>query len=103
MTGGLKDFLVRLAADPGYLARFSQDPVSVLDEAGLTDEERAAVLARDSGRLRSALGASAADHLTQMLATAKKKGPAKKRPPKKRPGAKKKPASKKKSTRTKKR
>lgn len=87
MTGGLRDFLVRLAADPDCLVRFSTDPVGVLDEAGLTPEESAAVLSRDSERLRRALGAGAADHLTQMLNTKKKGG-------KKRPGGKK-PAKKK--------
>ncbi len=102
MTGGLRDFLVHLATDPDCLSRFAQDPASVFDAAGLTDEERAAVLSRDSARLRSALGASAADHLTQMLESVKKKG-GKKRPAKKRPGTKKRPARKTPGRRAKKR
>jgi hypothetical protein len=97
MTGGLRDFLVRLAADPDYLSQFSADAARVLDEAGLTPDERAAVLSRDSERLRSALGAGAADHLTQMLNAIKKRG--KRKPPtKKRPAVKKRPTPKKKGT-----
>jgi hypothetical protein len=94
MSRSLRDFLVDLAADPECLSRFAADPGSALDRAGLTAEEKAAVLSRDSDRLRGALGASAADHLTHVLSR-KKKG-AKKRPAlKKRPGAKKRPAAKK--------
>ena len=88
MSRSLRDFLVDLAADPDSLSRFIADPGGALDRAGLTAEEKAAVMSRDSDRLRSALGASAADHLTHVL-TRKKKG-AKKRPvPKKRPAPKK--------------
>ena len=101
MTGGLRDFLVRLATDPECLAQFTADPTAALETAGLSPEERAVVLSRDSDRIREALGGSAADHLTQDLDTAKKRL-GRKRPPKKRPGAKKRP-SKKASARAKKR
>jgi hypothetical protein len=101
MSGGLRDFLVRLATDPDCLSQFMTDPAGALDRAGLPAEDRAAVLSRDSDRLRSALGASAADHLTQMLNSSKKG--LKKAPPKKRPGAKKRPTPKKRRTAGKKR
>jgi hypothetical protein len=93
MSGCLDDFLVRLATDPDFLSRFTADASAVLEGAGLTAEERAAVLARDPDALRRALGASAADHLTQTL-HAKKRKRGKKPPAKKRPGAKKRPSKK---------
>lgn len=96
MSGGLRDFLVRLATDPDSLARFSSDPAGAADQAGLTPDEKEAVLSRDSDRLRSVLGASAADHLTQMLNATRKKGLKRaKKVQKKRPGAKKRPSPKK--------
>ena len=95
MSQSLRDFLVDLAADPECLSQFVADPGGALDRAGLTAEEKAAVLSRDSDQLRSALGASLADHLTHVL-TRKKKGA------KKRKGVKK-PPPKKRRTGTKKR
>lgn len=95
MSGGLRDFLVRLATDPDSLARFSSDPAGAADQAGLTADEKAAVLSRDSDRLRSVLGASAADHLTQMLNTKKTGLKRARKAGKKRPGAKKRPSPKK--------
>lgn len=103
MSGSLKDFLVNLASSTTLMSEFAADPAGVLDRAGLSPEEKAAVLARDSDRLRAALGASAADHLTQVSFTKERK-PVRKRPAyKKKPGAKKRPAPKKRRTGTKKR
>ncbi len=102
MSGNLRDFLVELASSSDLMAQFAADPAGVLDRAGLPADERAAVLARDSDRLRRALGASAADHLTQ-VSIVKRRKPGKKRPARKKPGAKKRPPSKKGRTGTKKR
>ena len=99
MSERLRDFLVDLASRPEMTSRFAADPAGVLAQAGLTADESAAVLARDSDRLRAALGASVADHLTHVLA--RRKG-GKKRPGLKKP-ARKKPARKKGGRRTKKR
>jgi hypothetical protein len=91
MNGNLKDFLVNLASDPDLLARFAADPAGEVSRAGLSEEETAAVLSRDSRELRRALGASMADHMTQIFVAkasrkrakrAKKAAPAKKRPAK---------------------
>jgi hypothetical protein len=71
MSERLRDFLVDLASRPELMSRFSADPAAVLAQAGLTSDESAAVLARDSDRLRAALGASVADHLTHVLARRK--------------------------------
>ncbi|OLC43586.1 MAG: hypothetical protein AUH43_20350 [Acidobacteria bacterium 13_1_40CM_65_14] len=58
MSESLSSFLVDLASDPNQMARFLADPARVIDAASLSAEERAALLARDSVRLRGALGAS---------------------------------------------
>ncbi len=73
MNENLTNFLVGLVSDPDRLARFNADPAAALDGAHLTKDESAAVLSRDSGRIRRALGLSAADHMTQMLHTMKPK------------------------------
>ena len=100
MSGNLRDFLVELASSSELMAQFAADPAGVLDRTGLTADEKAAVLGRDSDRLRRALGASATDHLTQ-VGIVKRRG--KKRPGRKKPGAKKRPVPGKKRGGTKKR
>ena len=100
MSGNLRDFLVELASSSELMAQFAADPAGVLDRTGLTADEKAAVLGRDSDRLRRALGASATDHLTQ-VGIVKRRG--KKRPGRKKPGAKKRPVPSKKRGGTKKR
>lgn len=67
MSEKLSDFLIALATDPERMSRYRDDPGRELDLAGLTDEERAAVLARDSGLLRLALRAGPADTMTHIL------------------------------------
>lgn len=79
MSGNLRDFLVNLASSADLMTEFAADPAGVLDRAGLSAADKAAVLARDSEQLRRALGASAADHMTQ-VSTIKKKGAKKRRP-----------------------
>ncbi len=105
MSGRLKDFLVQLVSSPELMARFAADPGGVLDGAGLAADEKDALLVRDSGRLRRALGASAADHLTQVggafrrprteTPSGLKPGAKKRRPSKKRPTTKKRSGTKK--------
>ena len=93
MSGRLRDFLVELASSSDLMTQFAADPAGVADRAGLTADEKEALLARDSDRLRRALGASAADHMTQISDMARPRGV---RPPGRKPGAKKKrPAAKK--------
>jgi hypothetical protein len=85
MSEILRDFLIDVAVDPDRAIRFAADPAAELDRLNLTSEERAALLARDSARLREALGAArkgVANVISQ-----KKKGTRK--------GARKKPAVKK--------
>lgn len=84
MSGSLRDFLVELASNSELMTQFTADPAGVVNRAGLTADAKDAILSRDSDRLRLALGASAADHLTQVSSVKKRKG-AKKRPPVKPP------------------
>src|SRR4026209_2014822 len=57
MSERLKTFLVGLASDPERMGRFLVNPAGELDGAGLSVDEKTAVLARDSAALRHALGA----------------------------------------------
>ena len=81
MSENLKKFLVELASNPDRMSRFVADPGGELDGAGLSTDEKAVLLARDSARLRRALGASPVDHLTRItLAKIAGKHTGKKRP-----------------------
>ena len=63
MSEHLKKFLVDLAADPERMSRFEANPAGELDGTALSEDEKSALLSRDSGRLRDALGVTA-DHMT---------------------------------------
>lgn len=57
MSDKLSGFLVDLVSDPERMSRFLAEPHDVLAEADLTDDQKAAVLSRDSRHLAAALGA----------------------------------------------
>ena len=99
MRENLGNFLVDIASDPDRLALFALNPSSLLDDADLTDKEKAAVLTRDSRQVAAALGESgyALGDVSHGIVpakkapakrTPKKKAP-KKAPPKRKPGGKK--------------
>jgi len=56
VSDNLNNFLVDLASDPARMAAFLSDPSGVLNQSPLSEGERAAVLTRDGGPIRSALG-----------------------------------------------
>ena len=56
MSDNLNNFLVDLASDPARMDAFLLDPSAVLNQSALSEGERAAVLTRDGGPIRSALG-----------------------------------------------
>ena len=66
MAENLKKFLIDLALDPERMKRYTAHPARELDGAGLSADERAALLAGDSRSLRRALRASPVDHMTTM-------------------------------------
>ena len=74
MSENLKKFLVDLASDPERLRRYAVDPAGELDGAGLSADEKAAVLSRDGVGLRRALNASPIDHMTTSRSAPKKGG-----------------------------
>ena len=59
MSAKLSQFLIELASDARRLDNFLADPRAALDNAKLSRDERKAVLAGDSARLRQAFGAGA--------------------------------------------
>ena len=61
----LTQFLVDLGTNADLKHRYEQDPVGTMTAAGLTIEERTAVLSRDSGAVRSALGKPDNDCMSQ--------------------------------------
>jgi len=98
MSQKLADFMVSLAVDPAAAQRFRDNPQAELTGAGLSDSEMAAVLSGDSDQVRSALGRSYADHLTQQSnGSMTKHGPRK--PSRKKPSRKKGSGGKKKGAR----
>lgn len=78
MSENLKKFLVDLASDPERMMRYAANPAGELDGAGLSDDQKAALLARDAAGLRRALNASPVDHMTTMGGGKKKGGKKKK-------------------------
>jgi hypothetical protein len=87
----LTHFLVDLASDPNRMQAFLTNPRGVLDQSTLTAGQKSAVLSRDNGAIRRALGVPVAAAAMQMF----KKGPATKKT--KNTGSKKKTGGKKKS------
>lgn len=51
------DFLLELADDPELLARFRDDPATVLAESGLTTEQQEILRSNDLKRVRDAIRA----------------------------------------------
>ena len=51
------DFLLELADDPELLARFRDDPATVLAESGLTAEQQQILRSNDLKRVRDAIRA----------------------------------------------
>jgi hypothetical protein len=90
MNKKLADFIVDLAVDPARARRFVEDAAGELTAAGLSAADQAALLSKDTDRVRTALGNSFADHMTQFSGAPKVKT---KRSSRKK-GSKKKPAPK---------
>jgi hypothetical protein len=60
LSDNLSHFLIDLASDSDRMAAFLADPAGALAGSPLSDEEKAAVLTRDSARVRAAFGFSLA-------------------------------------------
>jgi SAM-dependent methyltransferase len=55
MGAALRGFLARLAVEPTLLSEFIKRPTEVMAEAGLTDEERQAMMSHDQSRIQAAI------------------------------------------------
>jgi hypothetical protein len=56
MSERVTDFLIMLSKDPVKLDAFLDDPEPVLEESGLTREERELLLSGDTERIRAYIG-----------------------------------------------
>lgn len=50
------DFLTGLSKEPSARNSFLEDPVGTMDRAGLSDEQKVALLSRDESRIQTELG-----------------------------------------------
>ncbi len=91
MSQTLTRFLVDLASDADRMQAFLANPSGVLDQTALTAGQKSAVLTRNNGAIRRAMGVPVAAAAMQMF----KKGPATKKT--KQTGSKKKTGGKKRS------
>ena len=67
------DFLVELSINPQMLARFETDPVGTISAAGLSLEEKEALISRDPDAVRRVLGAVAKGQVPDTNGKKKKK------------------------------
>lgn len=88
MNTNVSDFLVELASNPDRLERFRNDPRGEIERAGLTENDKAAILAYDSQRVVEVLGDWTPNAIIQVLIV---KRPPVRRPPVKKPPVKKPP------------
>jgi hypothetical protein len=94
MSEKLARFLIGLAIDPDKQARFDSNPEAGMTDAGLTEEEKAAVRERDSAKIKNLVartritvtvpGTELAIGEVVLRPPPKKEGPPKRVPPKKR-------------------
>jgi hypothetical protein len=85
VSNNLSNFLVDVASDPARMDAFLADPLRLLNESTLSEDEKAAVMTRDGGRIRSALGVTPGMSALPNGVTAKRP-PASKGKPKPPPG-----------------
>jgi len=52
----LRDFLIDLSTDENLRERFAKDPEGVMDEYGLTDEEKKWIREGDTGSINNSIG-----------------------------------------------
>lgn len=68
----LADFMLNVAKDPQALAQFQQNPQATMTKAGLTDNEKAAVLSKDPAAIHKAIlgaGLQASDVTVVVIVT----------------------------------
>ena len=56
MSKASADLIARLSTDPEFRTRFRANPDQVMDEAGLSEEDKAAMKSGDPDKIREHLG-----------------------------------------------
>ena len=56
MSKASADLIAKLSTDPDFRTRFRANPDQVMDEAGLSEEDKAAMKSGDPDRIREHLG-----------------------------------------------
>lgn len=95
MTEKMSAFLVDVAENPDQLAELMSNPERELGRAGLTDAQKAAVLSRDSRKVRAALGSPALSANDDVLEVPPPPPPPPTPPPAPRPPTRRKPTRRK--------
>jgi hypothetical protein len=67
MVSRMAAFLLRLAEDSEAFAEFKRDPDASMSDAGLSDEERSALMSNDGDRIRQAVASSIDEPQVMML------------------------------------
>jgi hypothetical protein len=60
MSKAAADFITKLSTDPDFRTRFRADPDKVMDEEGLSPEDKEVLKSEDPERIRKHLGDDAA-------------------------------------------
>src|ERR1051325_3620894 len=66
MSGRLADFLIRLSIDQKTAKQFEDDAVGTMNAAGLSADEKRAVLSRNPEMIRIQLGQPHVSHMTHV-------------------------------------
>jgi Aromatic-ring-opening dioxygenase LigAB, LigA subunit len=83
MSKRLTEFLIQLSTDPRQAERFETDPAETMNAAGLSEQERQAVLSRNPDAIRRELGQMHVSTLTDDKGKRPKKKKTGKKPTKK--------------------
>ena len=95
MSENLENFLIDLSSNPDQLSRFSNNPTAVVTQSALNEQERTAVVSRDSQSLADALGSTGfalgmgVEIIIPSKAPTRRRTPAKRKAPAKKTAAKK--------------
>ena len=52
----IASFLIRIAEDPRYRTRYEENPIEILDEAGIPEEKKAEIMSGNLGKVLDVVG-----------------------------------------------
>ena len=50
------NFLIRIAQDPGYKTQYEENPIKILEEAGISKEKQTEIMSGDFQKVQGAVG-----------------------------------------------